>query len=396
LDLFIGGRVSPGKYPLAPRSYLLENVSKNGNIQFKDSTPKSLSEIGMITDALWTDYNNDGWQDLLLVGEFMPITFFLNESGTIQHSSFIIHRSKGWWNSINAADFDNDGDTDYVLGNLGLNARYKDVSIDEPLCVYAKDFDKNGRIDPVICYYIEGKNYIAASRDMLIKQINSMRVRFKTYGEYGGTTFDRSFTKAELSDALVLKAETFANSYLENKGNGDFELRALPMEAQVAPVFGMLNEDVNNDGNLDMLMVGNSYATETALGQYDAAKGILLQGDGKGDFENIPVDKSGFFADGDAKGIAKIRTKDGQVKYIVSRNKADLKVFAKNNQDDQFLPIKFSDNHAIIELANGQKRKVEFYYGNTYLSQSTRTLQVPKGAISVTVFDNNGNSREIL
>jgi len=396
LDLFIGGRISPGKYPIAPKSYLLKNDSENGNVQFTDATPKALSEIGMVTSAIWTDYDNDGWKDLMLVGEFMPITFFKNEKGKIHPSSFIIHHSNGWWNSLNAADFDNDGDTDYILGNLGLNTRFREVSTKEPLCLYAKDFDKNGRIDPVICYYIEGENYISASRDMLIKQINSMRVRFKTYGQYGATPFDRSFTPKELADALVLKAETFANSYLENKGNGDFELRALPMEAQVAPIFGMLHEDLNQDGNLDVLLVGNSYATETALGQYDAAKGIVLQGDGTGHFNDIPVNKSGFFVDKDAKGIAKIVTKEGQANYLVSRNNADLKVFAKNGVADKYMPIASGASHAIIELANGQQRKVEFYYGNTYLSHSSRTLQVPTNATAVSVFDNNGNSSDLL
>jgi len=166
LDLFVGGRVSPGKYPLAPKSYLLTNETINGVVKFTDTTPATLLEIGMVTDAIWTDYDNDGWQDLMLVGEFMPITFFKNEAGTIAQSPFTIDHSKGWWNSINAADFDNDGDTDYVLGNLGLNTRYREVSTEEPLCVYGKDFDKNGRIDPVICYYIEGENYISASRDL--------------------------------------------------------------------------------------------------------------------------------------------------------------------------------------------------------------------------------------
>ncbi len=396
LDLFVGGRVSPGKYPILPKSYLLQNESQNGQVIFKDITPVNLKEVGMVTDALWTDYDNDGWTDLLLVGEFMPITFFKNEGGKIQNSQFTIPNSEGWWNSINAADFDNDGDTDYVLGNLGLNTRYRDVSEKEPLCVYGKDFDKNGRIDPVLCYYIEGKNYIAASRDMLIKQINSMRVRFKTYGEYGATTFDRSFTKAELSDALVLKAETLASSYLENKGNKNFVLTRLPMEAQAAPIFGMTSEDVNADGNLDILLVGNSYATETALGQYDASKGMILLGNGKGTFSNVPFDKSGFFVDKDTKGIAKIYDKDGMVHYIVSRNNESLKIFTKQADKSKTIPIQSTDNYAIITLKDGTKRKVAFYFGDGYLSQSSRFLSVPDQAQAIQFFDNNGNSRAAL
>jgi hypothetical protein len=394
-DLFVGGRVSPGKYPIAPQSYLLENNSQKGQVQFKDITPESMKTIGMVSAALWTDYDNDGWQDLMLVGEFMPITFFKNQNGNIYPSSFNVHHSNGWWNSLHAADLDNDGDMDYIIGNLGLNTRYKNVSIEEPLCVYAKDYDKNGRIDPVICYYIEGENYIAASRDMLIKQINSMRVRFKTYESYGTAPFHRSFTEEELSDAYILKSETFANSYLENKGKGEFELRALPRSAQIAPIFGALAEDVNEDGFLDVMLVGNSYATETALGQYDAAKGILLLGNGKGNFEDISVSKTGFFMDKDAKSLAKLVNKEGQALYLASRNNAPLKVFAANQQA-RHIPLQAKDLFATIKWANGQQRKVEFYYGNSYLSQSSRTIVVPKGAVSIKVVDRQNQTRELL
>ena len=396
LDLFVGGRVSPGKYPIAPRSYLLENNSQNGQIQFKDITPESLATIGMVSAALWTDYDNDGWQDLMLVGEFMPITFFKNENGTLNPNSQPATRnSSGWWNSLMAGDFDNDGDLDYIMGNLGLNTRYKNVSSEEPLCVYAKDYDKNGRIDPVICYYIEGENYIAASRDMLIKQINSMRVRFKTYEAYGTAPFHRSFTKEELSDAYILKAETFANSYLENKGKDEFELKALPMSAQIAPIFGALAEDVNGDDFLDVMLVGNSYATETALGQYDASKGILLLGDGKGNFEDTSVSETGFFIDKDAKSLAKLVNKKGQALYLASRNNARLKVFS-TDQQAKHLPLQTSDQYALIKWTNGQQRKVEFYYGNSYLSQSSRSIAVPKGAVSITVVDTHNQTRELL
>jgi len=164
----------------------------------------------------------------------MPITFLKNNSGKLASSFPItINHSQGWWNSITAADFDEDGDIDYIIGNLGLNTRHK-ASTKEPLCIYAKDFDKDGRLDPIMCYYVDGKNYVYPTRDEMIKQVPAMRGRFQSYKDFASVTFEESFTRQELSDALVVKSECFESSYLENKGNGKFERRALPLECQVA------------------------------------------------------------------------------------------------------------------------------------------------------------------
>ena len=393
LDLFVGGRVVPGSYPMPPKSFLLRNDSQTGNVKFTDVTPESLSKIGMVTTALWTDYDNDSWLDLLLVGEFMPITFFKNEDGKIHHSSFIIHHSQGWWNSLTAGDFDQDGDTDYVVGNLGLNSRYK-TSPDEPLCIYASDYDKNGRIDPVLCQYVQGENYVSHPRSQLIEQINAMRIRFKTHEDYATKAFDKSFLKEEIEQAYIVKATTFTSKYIENQGDGTFALRNLPMPAQVAPLFGMVADDYNQDGYLDVLMVGNSYATETSIGRYDALKGLLLQGDGTGHFQAIPASESGFFIDSDAKGLAKLTDADNQVLYLATSNQDSLKVFQTPAfQPNQVIDIPPTATYAILELKNGKQAKQEFYYGHTYLSQSSRKLRLSDKVQNVRVFDYQGREQ---
>ncbi len=393
LDLFVAGRVRPGAYPTIPKSYLLRNDTQGASVKFVDASDQlpEQGKLGMVSAALWTDTDNDGDRDLFLVGEFMPLTILKNNKGTFQKSE--IPNSGGWWNSIAAADFDQDGDLDYVAGNLGLNSRYQ-ASKDQPVCVYAKDYDKNGRVDPVLCHYMEGTNYIAHSRDMLIKQINSMRVRFKTYTQFGSTPFDRSFTKAELADALVLKSEIFATSYIENIGNGKFKVSALPTEAQVAPMYGMQTTDLNQDGFMDIIMVGNSFSTEIMAGRYDAAHGLVLLGNGQGTFKPQTVNESGFFVDQDAKALARIMSSDGTSNWLATRNREGLGSFS-NLKNSNLVPVLPKDDHALITLPNGKNYKVEFYRGSGYLSQSSRNFMLPKNIEEIELVDMAGKSRKL-
>ena len=399
LDLFVGGRVKPGEYPLAPVSSLLKNESTRTTISFKKDTQKiqkTFNNLGMVTAALWTDFNNDNWQDLIIVGEFMSIRFFQNSNGELHEVTDTtgLNNTHGWWNSINAGDFDNDGDIDYVLGNLGLNARVK-ASAKEPLCIYANDYDNNGRIDPVMCYYIEGENYLAHSRNDLIDQINPMRGRFRTYNDYAEATFDKSFLKEELEDAYVVKSETFANSYLENLGNGKFELSELPRQAQTAPMYGSIVDDIDEDGNLDILAVGNFYSGEVFSGQYDASIGWLLQGNGNGDFEAIDVSESGFFVSGDAKSMVRLDI-NGKESFVSAQNNGVLKTHQTSRKIEFDYQIKATDLYAKVRFKDGIERKVEFYNGTGYLSQSTRRLKIPFGVASVTITDQNGNENLIF
>jgi enediyne biosynthesis protein E4 len=321
LDLFVGGRISIDNYPQAPKSYLLRN-DLNG--KFTDVTPPDLKNIGMITSAVWVDLDKDGWQDLIVAGEYMPITIFKNNKSKIEHqkSNF----ESGWWNSLAFADFDKDGDLDIVAGNLGLNTRYK-VSPNEPLMIHAKDFDKNGRIDPIMSYYVQGKNYIAHTRDELSTQIPPMKGRFDTYEKLATNTFEDSFLSEELKDALTLKADCFESSYFENLGNGQFKRRDLPIETQFSPLKSMLVDDFNHDGNLDILMAGNDYTTEVSTGRYDAGTGLLLLGNKKGDFSVKTSNKTGFWADDDVRELAKINLKNGRKAILVANNKSKLQCY---------------------------------------------------------------------
>ncbi len=322
LDLFIGGRVTPTKYPTIPKSYLLEN--QNG--RFKDITPKSLSEIGMITDAIWTDYDKDKDDDLILVGEFMPITVFENKNRNIQNSSFKIQNSSGWWNAIEQGDFDNDGDMDYLVGNLGLNTNLK-ASIEEPVCLYANDFDGNGSLDPILCQYLENQEYPIPSRDKLIGQIPPIKVRFETYKKYANATFSNVFKRPEKEGMQVLKADYFKNAYIENLGQGKFKIHDLPLILQTAPLNDFLVKDFNKDGNLDALVIGNSYATEVGQGRYDAFTGALLLGDGSGHFDVQRGEQCGFKADKDAKQIIEIELTNNKTIYVVGNNSEALQAF---------------------------------------------------------------------
>lgn len=319
LDLFIGGRVTPRRYPVSPRSYLLQN---NNGI-FKDITPATLQMPGMVTSAIWMDTDQDGWDDLILAGEFMSVSFYKNNKGIIKNSVPIA--SSGWWNTLAAGDFDNDGDMDVIAGNLGLNSRFQ-ASETEPVCLYAKDYDNNGSIDPILCRYIQGKEYPTHARDALTNQIPALKKRFLLYADYGKTTFNDIFSKEELNNALVLKSTYMRSAYLENQGGGKFAVRALPNLAQIAPMNAILVRDFNADGHLDLIAIGNSYAPDVQTGAYDASNGWVLQGDGKGNFMPLTFNKSGVEVAGEGRSLVEIRTNAGNL-IVAGCNEGKLKVF---------------------------------------------------------------------
>ncbi|HMI65489.1 MAG TPA: VCBS repeat-containing protein, partial [Cyclobacteriaceae bacterium] len=404
LDLFIGGRIVPGEYPLPADSYLLRNdmnrrqVGAGKSGRFTDVTKEvapGFLKLGLVTAALWTDVDNDGWMDLMIAGEFMPITCYKNNQGksfTPFGKDAFAHTS-GWWNSLTAGDFDNDGDMDYIAGNLGLNTRYKGNET-EPLCIYARDYDRNGSLDPVMTYYVQGTKYIVHARDELISQISVMRLRFRKYKEYSEATFDESFLKSELDSAYVVCGEWFQTSYIENRGQGNFSIKPLPLDAQFSPVYGMVADDFNQDGHQDVLMVGNLYAAEVNTGRYDASQGLLLQGDGHGNFYPAKAMESGFCADGDAKGMAKLITGDGHELVVVANNSGPVKTYRVNKKVKTYRARR-DDAFALITLKNGKTYKQEFSYGSTYLSQSTRSLAYSSDVVKIIVFTIRGERTEV-
>jgi len=333
LDLFVGGRVFPTAYPQSPRSYILRN---NGKGRFEDVTQRLAPEIekpGMVTGALWTDFNNDGWMDLAVAGEYMPVTFFRNDSGKkFQKADTGLANSEGWWNSLTAGDFDNDGDMDYIAGNFGLNTPYR-ASATQPINVTFKDFDHNGALEAITSYYEEGVNYPTASMDVLTNQLPLLKRTLLYYNTYARTSTSDLLKLAGNDGAQVLYCKTLPSAYIENSGNGKFNYRPLPVVMQLAPVYGVLAEDVNQDGNLDFVAVGNSYAPEVVTGRCDAFTGLVMLGDGRGNFNPLPVGQSGFFASGDAKGIVQLKAANGTWLTAVTQNDDSVKVFRSKTAD---------------------------------------------------------------
>ncbi len=400
LDLFVGGRVKPGSYPLPVSSYIFRNDSDKNNVRFTDvthSVASGLIHIGLVCDALWTDYNNDGWIDLMIAGEWMPITFFKNQNGTLQKENPAGLASHiGLWNSLAAADFDGDGDIDYVAGNLGHNTLYQ-IAPETPLTVYAKDFDNNGSYDAIPTGFFQNeqkqlKEYPFHGRDDLIKQLVKMRKRFPLYSDFSLADISKLLTEEEINEALILKANYASTAYIENKGKGNFEMKALPVQTQVAPVFGIVAADVDADNIPDITMLGNDYGNEVTTGRQDAFNGLLLKGKGNNDFSVMSLQQSGFFVPGDAKALVQLTGAKGEQLMMATQNRSKPCLF-QNLSAMKHLPLESDDSYAIINFLNGTSRKEEFYYGSSFFSQSSRMFRFGSGIKDVAIAKFNGSKR---
>lgn len=398
LDLFIGGRVIPQSYPMAERSILLRN---DGGI-FRDITGsacKQFMHLGMVSTALWTDYDMDGWVDLMIAGEWMPIRMFKNEKGTFREvsSEIGLTGTEGWWNSLNAGDFDNDGDLDYVLGNQGLNNRYK-ASRDKPVYVVATDFDNNGIIDPVINAWIDGNYYPVHLRNDLIRQMPFMKKRFPTYIAYSSVRSDELFSKEELKNAVEYKARMFESVLLMHSADGTFSIQKLPFEAQFAPVKAILVSDFDFDDNADIIMIGNNFDTESLNGSHDAFIGLFLKGNGEGNFSPVPVTRSGFFIDGDGRSLISLFNRNNDQLMVASQNNDSLKVFDLQRPSDHWIRFSTekSDRLARVYHRDGSVKVREFYYGSSYISQSSRDFIIDKTRVEkIVLVDYDNKPREI-
>ncbi len=393
LDLFVAGKADPHHYPLPGRSYLL----RNDGGKFTDVTTQlapAIASAGIINSAIFTDFDNDGQIDLIVAGEWMPVTFLQNRHGhftDVTASTGIGDRS-GWYNSIIAADFNNDGHMDYIVGNMGLNTRYK-ASVQQPLRIYARDLNNDGSIDPIMTYYLNGREVTDAYRDDFIKQITGGRRRFPSYADFGVASMDEILTPGEREGAYIEHANWMYSSFIENKGHGKFSITPLPNLAQAAPVYGLLAGDFNGDGNLDLLMTGNQYNSNTTVGQYDAFNGLVLQGNGKGEWQPLTTAKAGFVNRQDGKAMAEVLTGANGTIVVVTNNNDSVKVFRNHKANDVVLKLLAMDSYALIHHQSGAVTKMEVSYGSGYLSQSSRILHWPADALFAEVVNYQGQKR---
>ena len=330
IDLFVGGRVVGYHYGYSPKSYLLVN---NGRGQFVDRTQAlapDLREAGMLTEAIWADFDRDGDQDLTVVGDWMPIKSFENRGGKLSLIENGLEEFTGFWGGLTAGDFDKDGDMDFVVGNLGTNTKLR-KQVDGKLRMLIKDIDKNDTEEHIISYNRGDDWYPINSKDEMGKQIPSIiSKKYTKYNEFAGNTIEELFGDNELKGATERMVNTFESVYVENKGKGKFELHFLPALAQVSKVMVLRTEDVDKDGNLDVLLGGNFNGASMYQARYDAFFGLILKGNGKGGFSPMIPTETGFLQDGDVRDIKIVHTPKGPL-YFVTRNSAAIQIFKKLN-----------------------------------------------------------------
>jgi hypothetical protein len=324
-EIFVGGRVVPGHYGRIPRSYLF---SVKGDSLVEIPVPTSLSSPGMVTSATWADFNGDGWQDLAIAGEWMPVSIFYNENGHLAAKPVPMENSQGWWNKIVAADVDKDGKMDLVAGNMGLNSRYRGTK-DRPITMVVSDFDENGSTDCMISLFIIDKSYPIALRDNVLEQMPYLRKKFLRYHSYANATIEDIFTPAQLQKAGHFAATNLVSSVFKNKGDGTFAELYLPAEAQWFPIHAIEVKDINQDGKEDLIIAGNEYASEVETGRNDAGIGLYLVGKGDGNFMPMSSTTSGLYIPGDVKSIQSIRI-GSQVHWVVGKNQENLQVIGQN------------------------------------------------------------------
>jgi len=324
VDLFVGSRVVARQYGAMPRSYLLEG---DGAGHFRDVTPSPIADAGMVSAAAWLDYDADGRLDLVVAGEWMPVRVFHQENGAFvdRTTQAGLASTSGWWNSIQPMDLNGDGRQDLVLGNLGLNSFIR-ASTREPALLYLGDFFGTHTTTPIITSYRHGVSYPLAGRDELIQALPPLRRRYPTYASFGASRVEDIIPRKALQQARVLKAETFANAVALNLGRGTFELRPLPAEAQFAPVYASLAGDFDGDQKTDLIVAGNFSGVTPVQGRYDASYGLLLRGDGSGDFSAVDMEQSGLAINGQVRRMALLRLANGDRVILVARNNDQLQV----------------------------------------------------------------------
>jgi enediyne biosynthesis protein E4 len=402
LDLFVGGGTVPSQYPKAEPSYILKNNSKPGQLKFSIDTGTFANLNTLVTDAIWSDYDLDGYTDLLIVGQYEGLKIYKNNRGklTPQNNSQT-GNTKGIFNSINAADFDHDGDYDYVLGNYGLNGLAK-ASLEHPMRLYAKDFDGNGTFDFIPTVYFPNKeNKLDETpfhvKGDLTRELNSFRKNFVSYSKLANASIDSIITPKMRENALVLECNQLASLLVENKGNGLFVPHVLPKIAQFAPLYGSQILDINNDGNLDIIFVGNNHEGEQTTGILDANLGTVLLGNGKLAFSTLLPAQSGILLRTNSRAIGQIFVENQGICQVATANNGAINGFKLSKPNLKYHKVQQGTRWIQFVDASGKTiSKQEIYWGNGYMSQNTRKTPVPPLAHKIEIYNYKNTKQEII
>jgi hypothetical protein len=404
LDLFVGRRVVPTRYPVSPTSRLLRNDAKPGRVKFTDVTESAaagLVQTGMVTSALWSDVDGDSDVDLLVTHEWGPVKLFRNDGGRLLDDTRKAGLAdwRGWWNGISGCDIDHDGDVDYAVTNFGLNTKYQ-ASVGEPVVIYYGDFEDYGEFQIVEAAQVGGKLFPLRDRTSVVAAMPTLAERFKTFHDYASADLNEIYTPARLQRALKLEVNELRSGLLLNDGKGRFSFRPLPALAQISPGFGVAFCYADDDLNPDLYVVQNFLSPHRETGRMDGGLSVLLLGDGNGEFKPVWPNRSGLVIPDDAKGLATLDLNaDGADDFVVSVNNGRFRMFqraATGGRRLQFRlrgpkgnPTAIGAQVTVTTSVGGRllKNVAEVYAGGSYLSQSSPriTLPVGDGAVNVLV-----------
>jgi hypothetical protein len=385
LDLFVGGRVVPGHYPQTPKSRLLRDEGARFSDVSAELAP-ALFESGLVTGAVWSDTDGDGWLDLLVTHEWGPVKLYRNREGRLVDETEAAGLSArlGWWNGITGRDIDNDGDIDYVVTNFGRNSRYK-ATKEAPVRLYYGSFDGTGKMAQVEAYFENGVLYPFQDKNFAQIANPFIAEEYKTYEAFGGATLEQAYTKEALARAQLFEANTLDSGLLINDGKGTFEFRPLPPLAQISPGFGAVMSDFDADGHVDLCIAQNFYSSRISIGRMDGGLSLLLSGDGRGGFQPIMPERSGLMLSGDAKSLTTVDLNgDGWHDLVFGVNNAPL-VALENRGSREGRPFRVRlrgtignpagiGSRIVVRTDDGAAQMAEVCAGGGYMSQSSPEL----------------------
>lgn len=326
IELFVGIRLKPFAYGVPANGYILENDGKGNFTNVTGQIAPELRNTGMIRDMIWTDVDKDGDKDIVLAGDWMPVKIYINGNGVFKElKGAFTENTTGWWNCLEAGDFDGDGDMDFVAGNHGLNSRFR-ASSKKPVSMYVSDFDLNGTVEQIICTYDGDNSYPLALKHDIIKQIPELGRKYVKYDLYKDQKITDIFSADQLKNAIHIDACLLETSLFINDGTGHFTRKPLPLEVQFSPVYAIKAGDFDGDKNIDLLMGGNLFNVKPEVGRYDASYGSFLLGDGTGGFRNVKTKASGLKLEGEIRDMEDFITRDGWI-LVVSGSNSPLQLF---------------------------------------------------------------------